>query len=183
MKKSQNLKLKRENHDSKFKNFKFLLVVFTFYFLLLPLLCYAEFISSKELIENAKQYDGKVVEYEGEAVGEVMPRGDYGWVNVNDGKNAVGVWAAGEFLNAINFSGSYAATGDWLKVKGTFNRACLIHGGDLDIHAEEIIKIKPGELKERARPKYKQNLAIYLSGVLLCLWLILIISRKKLNRK
>ncbi|MDP1853322.1 MAG: DNA-binding protein [Candidatus Omnitrophota bacterium] len=145
--------------------------------------CFAEPISSKELIENAKQYDGKVVEYEGEAVGEVMRRGDYGWVNVNDGENAIGVWAARDFLNMINFSGSYAATGDWLKVKGGFNRACLIHGGDLDIHAEEIVKIKSGELKERAWPKYKQNLVIYLAGVLLCLWLILIMSRKKPSRK
>ena len=183
MKKSQNLKLKRQNHNLKFKSFKFLLVVFTFYFLLLPLVCYAESISSKELIENAKQYDGKVIEYEGEAVGEIMARGDYGWVNINDGESAVGVWAAKEFLNTINFSGSYAVTGDRLKVKGTFSRACLIHGGDLDIHAEEIVKIKSGELKERAQSKHKQKLAIYLSGVLLCLWLILIISRKKPSRK
>ena len=146
-------------------------------------LCFAQSISSTELISNAAQYDGKTVEYEGEAVGEVMRRGAYAWVNINDGANAIGIWLLNSKLSEVNFTGSYKTAGDRLKIKGQFNHACLMHGGDLDIHAEEIIKIKSGELKEHALPQYKQNLVIYLSGVLLCLLLISLILKPKQTKK
>ncbi|MEK6714436.1 MAG: DNA-binding protein [Candidatus Omnitrophota bacterium] len=144
---------------------------------------YAQPISSTELISNAAQYDGKTVEYEGEVVGEVMRRGAYAWVNINDGANAIGIWSLNSKLSEVNFTGSYKTNGDRLRIKGQFNRACLMHGGDLDIHAEEIIKIKSGELKEHALPQYKQNLVIYLSGVLLCLLLISLILKPKQTKK
>ncbi|MGD9014947.1 MAG: DNA-binding protein, partial [Candidatus Omnitrophota bacterium] len=50
--------------------------------------CYAEPVSSTELIENAKSYDGQQVVYEGEVIGEVMHRRDGVWVNINDGDNS-----------------------------------------------------------------------------------------------
>jgi hypothetical protein len=74
--------------------------------------CYAQQISSTELINNAGEYDGKSVVYVGEAVGDVMVRGDFVWVNVNDGKNAIGVWMSKELAKEIRFTGSYHSKGD-----------------------------------------------------------------------
>ena len=54
--------------------------------------CYAQTPTSLELINNAKQYDGKTVNYKGEVIGEVMVRGDYAWLHVNDGTIAIGIW-------------------------------------------------------------------------------------------
>ncbi|HZD60417.1 MAG TPA: DNA-binding protein, partial [Anaerolineae bacterium] len=42
-------------------------------------------ISSTELIKNAKEYEHTRVSFEGEAVGDIMKRGSYGWINIHDG--------------------------------------------------------------------------------------------------
>jgi hypothetical protein len=106
--------------------------------------CYAESISSTELINYAKNYDGKTVVYQGEAVGDVMLRKEFAWINVNDGKNAIGIWLKKDLAKVILYTGSYNSKGDVLEISGKFNRACLLHGGDLDIHADSITKIGTG---------------------------------------
>ncbi len=107
---------------------------------------YAETVSSQVLINNAKQYDGKIVTYQGEAVGDIMARGDHAWINLNDGYIAVGVWVKKAELKDIVYLGSYREKGDIVEVTGVFHRACPEHGGDLDIHAQEVKKIIPGRL-------------------------------------
>lgn len=103
-------------------------------------------VSSKRLIEHAKFYDGKVVTYKGEAIAAVMNRGDYGWININDGDNAIGVWAKSQLLADVNLFGNYKSKGDMLEVSGIFNMACQEHGGDLDIHADSMTIKKRGYL-------------------------------------
>ena len=163
--------------------------------------CYAQpLVSSTELIEKAKELDGKEVVYEGEVIGEVMTRGEYSWVNLNDGLNAVGVWMGNNSLGLIYFganesvertenrqkvitkgdflAGGYKFRGDWLQVRGVFNRACRLHGGDLDIHAQDIIKIRSGRaVKHRLVPE-KKRIALILAGVCLCLLIGQLLSRK-----
>ena len=150
---------------------------------LLSAICYAQpAVSSTELIERAKEFAGKEVIYEGEAIGEVMTRGDHSWVNLNDGENAIGIWLDNNLLGIISFCGSYQARGDWLEVRGIFNRACKMHGADLDIHAINVKKTREGKaIRHRLLPA-KQKLAIILSGVLLCL-LILQFFKRRLSRK
>lgn len=104
----------------------------------------AEVISSAELINNAKLYDGKTISYCGEAIGDLMARKEYAWINLNDGKNAIGIWIKRELTGNIQYFGSYNAKGDWVEIKGIFHRSCLEHGGDLDIHAQTITKISFG---------------------------------------
>jgi len=133
---------------------------------------YAGSLSSSELIKNARQYDGKTVTYAGEAIGEVMARGGFAWINVNDGKNAIGIWLPKELVKDIAYTGSYASRGDGVEVSGVFHRACLEHGGDLDIHALALRKVISGEGVGRGLSGYKRNLAFVLLGVL-CLVLIL----------
>jgi hypothetical protein len=129
-------------------------------------------ISSKELINNAKLYDGKTVVYAGEVIGDVMVRGDFAWVNLNDGLNAIGIWVPKSLIKDILYEGSYKSKGDWLEVIGTFRRNCPEHGGDLDIHAQAIRKTGAGRALTERLNVAKRNMFLVLT-VILCLTLIL----------
>ncbi len=130
--------------------------------------CYAQQISSTELINNAKEYDGKGVVYVGEAVGDVMMRGDFAWVNINDGENAIGVWLNKELAGEIKFTGSYRSKGDRLEITGVFQRNCTQHGGDTDIHAQGIRKISSGRVVSEKLDTSKRNF-VFILLVVLCL--------------
>jgi hypothetical protein len=106
--------------------------------------CYAQTSTSLDLLNNAKQYDGKTINYKGEVIGDVMIRGDYAWLHVNDGTIAIGIWAPKTMIQDIRYVGDYHKKGDIVEVSGTFHRSCLEHGGDLDIHVSEIKKITSG---------------------------------------
>jgi len=106
--------------------------------------CYAQNSASLDLINNAKQYDGKTISYKGEVIGEVMVRGDYAWLHVNDGFIAIGIWAPKTMIQDIGYIGDYHKKGDTVEVSGTFHRSCPEHGGDLDIHASKIRKVTSG---------------------------------------
>ena len=123
--------------------------------------CYAQTPTSLELINNAKQYDGKTVNYRGEVIGEVMVRGEYAWLHVNDGIIAIGIWAPKMMSQDILYVGNYHKKGDIVEVSGTFHRSCLEHGGDLDIHASEIKKITPGSLVIQPISKKKVYIGAY----------------------
>jgi len=133
---------------------------------------YAQSISSSELINNARLYDGKVITYEGEVIGDIMVRGEYAWVNINDGQNAIGIWIDKNLTKDIVYTGSYKSRGDWIEVTGIFQRACPEHGGDLDLHAQGIRKIRPGRLVLERRNLAKRNLALVLFGALCLVWIL-----------
>lgn len=101
-------------------------------------------IDSTTLINNAAKFDGKEVEFQGEAIGEIMKRGNFAWVNVYDGQNAIGIFMPYNEVKKIKVLGKYLVKGDMLNIKGTFNRACKVHGGDLDIHAKKVEIVKKG---------------------------------------
>jgi hypothetical protein len=141
--------------------------------------CYAQHISSTELINNAKEYDGKSVVYVGEAVGDVMVRGDFAWVNINDGENAIGVWLNKELTGEIQFTGSYQAKGDRLEITGVFQRNCIQHGGDMDIHAQGTRKISPGRVVGEELDTSKRNF-VFILLVVLCL--VFVFVRRQRSR-
>ncbi len=153
------------------KPYSFFLILPTIYYLL-STICYAQPISSSELINNAKQYDGKAVVYEGEVIGDIMVRGDYAWININDGQNAVGIWTDKNLTKDILYTGSYKSKGDWIETTGIFQRACLEHGGDLDIHAQAIRKVRPGRQVIERLNMSKRNLVFVLSGILCLVWIL-----------
>jgi len=138
----------------------------------------AESITSTQLIENAKQYDNQTITFQGEVIGDVMKRGDFAWVNINDGTNALGIWMSKDFTKDIVYTGSYKAKGDILEVEGIFHRACPQHGGDMDIHAQVVKKIQSGQTVSETIDSNKRNIALILLGVL-CLVLILQVLKKK----
>lgn len=126
--------------------------------------------TSDDLINNAHLYDGKVIEYQGEVVGDIMVRSNSAWLNVNDGSRAIGVWTAKQMAKKIKLSGSYRFIGDTIKVTGIFHRACPEHGGDLDIHAQNITIIKNGYQTQHTINSMKLLLAaILFAGVIILL--------------
>ena len=139
---------------------------------------YAQATSSAELINNAKQYDGKEVVYEGEVIGETMNRGSFAWLNVNDGFYALGVWAPVEMASSIQYRGSYKFVGDKIRVSGIFNRACIEHGGDPDIHATGINVISAGRPIAHQADVGKKNISIILAGALLFIWILTLLKRR-----
>ncbi len=159
-------------------NLKLNFIIIFFVALVCARISFAQELSSKELIKNAKQYDGKIIIYSGEVIGDVMLRGNFAWVNINDGDNAIGVWMSAALASQIKFTGSYKSRGDSLEVAGIFNRACLEHGGDLDIHAQGIRKIANGRVVSEGVNLDKRNLALILLGALFLIW-ILTLFRKK----
>lgn len=146
--------------------------LFSFACILSPLMCFAQSISSTELINNAKLYDGKIVIYAGEVIGDIMARGEYAWVNVNDGQNAIGIWLDKNLTKDISYTGSYRFKGDWLEISGVFQRACLGHGGDLDIHAQAIRKVRQGRPVIERLNINKRNSVFVLLGLLCLVWIL-----------
>lgn len=96
------------------------------------------------LIENAKGMDGQEVTVQGEAIGERLDRGDYSWINMNDGSNAIGIWVRKSDADQILNFGNYKTKGDTIRITGTFNRACVEHGGEADIHNNQMQIVEKG---------------------------------------
>ncbi|PKM94222.1 MAG: DNA-binding protein [Firmicutes bacterium HGW-Firmicutes-1] len=128
---------------------KVLIILFIFITLLTGIVNGTSYIEINELIENTRELDEKEVTIQGEAIGEALERGDYAWVNINDGTNAIGIWLTIEDANLIKTYGDYKHKGDIIKIKGIFSRACIEHGGDIDVHNISLEIIEEGyEMKE-----------------------------------
>jgi len=154
-------------------------VVFIMATVLFCFQCYAQTIPSSELIKDAKQYDGKNMTYQGEVVGDIMIRGLYAWLNVNDGSNAIGIWIRKDFIKGIQYIGSYQAKGDIVEVSGIFNHACPEHGGDLDIHAESVRTLRSGVSIEHAVNNKEIKVALGLSCMMILVWLLYSRTKKQ----
>ena len=103
-----------------------------------------EVITINDLVEDALSYDEQTVTVEGEAIGEALERGEYSWVNISDGTNAIGIWMKKTDEDSIKFYGDYEHVGDTLRVTGIFSRDCDEHGGDVDIHCTSLTIVKSG---------------------------------------
>lgn len=139
---------------------------------------FSQGLSSSELIKNAKEYDGKLITYTGEVIGDVMLRGESAWVNINDGDNALGVWMSVFLTREIKFVGNYKSRGDSFEIVGIFHRACPEHGGDLDIHAQALRKLGNGRIVNQILNLDKKNLSLILFGALLLIWILNLFRRK-----
>lgn len=129
----------------------------------------AQPVKINDLVEQAAEYNGKTVTIEGEAIGEAMERGEYTWVNINDGSNAIGLWMRAADAQKITTFGDYKHVGDTVTVTGTFSRDCAEHGGDVDIHVASLTVTAAGhDVKETL----SQN-KILAAAILSCVTLII----------
>jgi hypothetical protein len=117
-------------------------------------------VSSAELIEHSERYDGKTVVYSGEIVGDILWRGEYAWITVNDddygerprrryqelrgGNNGIGIYCRSDMLDSVRFLGSYGTHGDRLQIEGVFRQASTQHGGDTMIEAARVTVVRSG---------------------------------------
>jgi len=113
-----------------------------------------------DLINKSIQLDKNTVTIEAEVIGEVLERGDYAWINVNDKSNAIGVYLPIEMTKELTKFGDYNNIGDTVRVTGYFTRNCVEHGGELDIHATSITIIKKGTVTEHTLSKWKLSIAL-----------------------
>jgi len=141
----------------------------------------AQSAGSLELLNNTKKYDGQTVVYKGEIIGDIMVRGDYTWLHVNDGGAAIGVWVPNALIKDIRYAGDYHTRGDIVKVSGIFYRSCLEHGGDLDIHASAVGKITSGNSIHHSTDKEKLRTAIFSSMVMLLFYILKEYPKPKKN--
>ncbi|MEI6632848.1 MAG: hypothetical protein WCP22_03405 [Chlamydiota bacterium] len=97
------------------------------------------------LVREGKTYDGKEIEIEGEAVGDVMMRGSYAWVNVRSPEDvALGIILAPEQARRIRQTGDYFHAGDRIRVTGTFRRFAAAYGGETCVVAREMTVARSG---------------------------------------
>ncbi len=141
--------------------------------------------SSTELIDRMNvpgditaglYWNGKTITFHGEAIGEVMVRGPYAWIHLNDdaymernveegaplrGYNSgMAVWVPAPLTGAIDSYGDYKHEGSIVEVKGVFNGACREHGGDMDIHATSLDVLRAGHVVVDPIPPWKLPLAL-----------------------
>ena len=103
-----------------------------------------------DLVEKASAYDGARIEVVGEVVGDKLARPDGVWLTVLAEGTALGVFVSAGDASGIAALGSYAYSGDKVRVQGVFHRACPDHGGDLDLHAETVTKLADGRATPHA---------------------------------
>jgi len=124
-------------------------------------------------------WNGKTVTFHGEAIGEVMVRGDYAWIHLNDdaymiknveegaklgGYNSgMAVWIPSAQTKTIDTYGDYQHEGSIVEIEGVFNGACKEHGGDMDIHATSLKVLREGHVVADPTPPWKAILAVVLA--------------------
>ena len=155
------------------KELRYWILLILFFSLCLPLAALAApGVSSRELLTRPEKYDGKEIVYQGEAIGDMMKRGNSAWVNVRDVDYALGVFCPIEEAAKITCLGGYKFKGDIIAVQGVFHHSCAEHGGDPDIHARRIKIIQPGIGLAHSLHPDKVQIAIILSSAAILLALI-----------
>ena len=145
-----------------------------------PAAATGEEISSTNLIDHAKAYDTREITYSGEVIGDILNAGDYVWLNVSDGSNAIGIWAGNALAGEVQTAGRYSQHGDDVRISGTFYRACPEHGGDMDIHAESITLLNRGYPISHEVQEWKVWLAaIFTIGAAVCVASLLVRASRK----
>ncbi|MDD3718514.1 MAG: hypothetical protein PHP28_07630 [Actinomycetota bacterium] len=150
-------------------------------------------VSTIDLLESWQELDGREVILRGEAVGDVMRRGDYAWITVNDdsysrearlesgelrgGNSGIGVWLPTAEADKIEVLGRYGTAGDLVEVRGVFNAGCNEHGGDFDIHAHSLAVLDPGR-DIPTSPDSSLYIAAVFSGIFLVATLTPLLRRR-----
>lgn len=115
---------------------------------------------STQLIENSREYDGKMVIYEGEVIDPILFVGKKAWLAINDdhysnrhrriyeqlkgGNSGIPVLVDREYAERIKFAGSYNAAGDRLSITGIFHESNPQYGGELMIEALSVEWVRRG---------------------------------------
>lgn len=137
---------------------------------------------SSEVVACPDQFDGRLVEFVGEVVGDVLERQEGAWVLVNDDAYAlesgplpahderVGtntgltVWLPGNDVEAEVTPGRPRLRGDVIAVRGRLLRADPADGGGMTLRAEEYTVVSEAR---PAEPPFRRTQAIVAAIVVL----------------
>jgi hypothetical protein len=113
--------------------------------LILPLLLLpgAAATSLENLNQSPGEWDGKMVTVVGEVVGK-LDKGEHLWLNLWENGWSLGVWCTRKQAEGIRVVGDYLHVGDRVEVTGIFHARCGEHGGEPDLHAENLLVISEG---------------------------------------
>ena len=141
----------------------------------------ARWVTSRELIKGASHLDGEAVIFTGEVIGDVMRRGRFVWLNVQDDYGTIGVWAPVDLVKEITYLGDYNHKGDIVAVEGRFSKADYELNGELCLRAVNIRVIFPGLIifHQLSFLKTKIALIIFILTVLVIVLRIVILKDKK----
>ncbi len=145
-------------------------------------------VDSTILIEKSRLFDGRMVTYRGEVIGDLMVRDEGVWLNINDdaysrqgeqfklaGYNqGQGVLAPPGTEDVVKRAGRYDWRGDYGEVRGIFRRSSDMHGGEMLIEASSGKFVKPGF--RLAHPVSRRRL-MAAGGLLALATLVLWLSR------
>ncbi len=154
-------------------------------------------VSSSELFDCPRLYDGALVHYRGEVVAGVLERGQRAWVHLNDdvyalqagpladhrtalgGNAGIAVSIPIEVAEAITFTGGATARGDIIEVTGRFLRADPADGGGPTIQADGARVAEVGRPVRIAVPPRRVVTAGVLALVVLSLLTAVIRARRR----
>ena len=132
-----------------------------------------------KLLEQQDRLDSKQISFHGEVVGQPIYEKKGVFVNVMDQEfNALGIYMDKSMVAKITHYGRYGTRGDFVKVSGIFHKVCTQHGGDTDLHADEIQILKKGEII----PKPKVSPVKIILSFLLPLIVLFLFLPKKIHK-
>ncbi len=96
-----------------------------------------------ELAAVPAELDGATVSFEGEVVGDCIDatEAEYVWITMSDGSGDVTVYLSRDYLDEIEYFGSYAYEGTQLEVMGEYHVACSQHDGSSDVHVTSVMDV------------------------------------------
>lgn len=131
-----------------------------------------------ELLNGKQLYNGLVVQFQGEAIGQRLSKTSRVWVNILDDEgNAIGAYLERDLSNAIQHYGTYQTTGDRVLIEGIFHTKCEEHGGDTDIHVQKLQILQTGAPRQTDPVKHTLLIGCFLL-TLYCLVLFRIKKKK-----
>lgn len=132
------------------------------------------------LVNSPEKFDGKLVEVEGELIGDIISGKGGFWVNLLNSDRSIGIWLPDKEKEKIKFLGRYGIQGDFVKITGIFHHYCIEHKGDCDIHVLSLEIVKEGSEKQENLPVEKVIFAFSLGIVsLAAIGILQLLSRKE----
>lgn len=99
-----------------------------------------------ELLDARRALDGKMVVFQGEAIGDIINAGNNRkWVLLDDNGAALSVLLTADQAKMITNLGRYGVKGTTLKVTGVYHIADAEEAGELDVRAYKVEVVSPGE--------------------------------------
>jgi len=117
-------------------------------------------LTSEELLRDTPKWDGKDIVFRGEAIGDIMRRGEFVWLNLQDDFGTIGVWAPRDMARGIQYTGDYRHKGDTIEIEGKFFRADPKLAGELCIRAQRLTIVNPGNTIARPLHPLKIEIAV-----------------------